>query len=156
MAPRERLPFLDRSDPDSWKALNGLALKVSQAAEAAGLERETLELMNIRISQVNGCAYCLDLHTRQAIDAGATVQRLAQLPAWRESALFDEVERAVLAIAEATTSLSDPEGRTSVLSGARSTLGDEAFTATEWAAVAMNAFNRISILSQHPVKPRPA
>lgn len=112
MAPRERLPFLDRSDPDSWKALNGLALKVSQAAEAAGLERETLELMNIRISQVNGCAYCLDLHTRQAIDAGATVQRLAQLPAWRESALFDEVERAVLAIAEATTSLSDPEGRT--------------------------------------------
>ena len=155
MTSSDRLPFLDRSDPDVWKALNGLALKVGAAAEAAGLERQTLELMNVRISQINGCSFCLDMHTRMALDAGATAQRLAQLPAWRDSNLFDVVECAVLSIAEVTTILPDPDERKAALSAARDTLGDEAFTSVEWAALTMNAFNRVSILSEHPVTPRP-
>lgn len=134
-----------------WKALNALALKVSAAAEAAGLERQTIELMNVRISQINRCSFCLDMHTRMAQDAGATAQRLAQLPAWRESSIFDVVERAVLSIAEVTTSLPGPDERRAALAAARDTLGDETFTAVEWAAVTMNAFNRVSILSGHPV-----
>lgn len=154
MSTRERLPYLDKAVPEAWKALNALALKVSAAAESAGLERETLELMNVRISQINGCSFCLDRHTRLATEAGTTLQRLAQLPAWRESALFDTVECAVLDVAEATTLLPDPEKRRAALTSARDTLGDEAFTAVEWAAVAMNAFNRVSILSEHPVKVR--
>lgn len=150
------MPFLDRSDPDVWKALNGLALKVTAATEAAGLERQTIELMNVRISQINGCPFCLDLHTRMAVEAGATAQRLAQLPAWSESTLFDVVECAVLHIAEVATRLPDPDERRAALASAHDTLGDEAFTAVEWAAVTMNAFNRVSILSEHPVKPRPS
>lgn len=156
MSSRPRLPFLDRSDPDVWKALNGLALKVTAATEAAGLERQTIELMNVRVSQINGCSFCLDLHTRMAIEAGATAQRLAQLPAWSESTLFDVVECAVLHIAEVTTRLPDPDERRAALASAHDTLGDEAFTAVEWAAVTMNAFNRVSILSEHPVTPRPS
>lgn len=150
------MPFLDRSDPDVWKALNGLALKVTAATEAAGLERQTIELMNVRISQINGCPFCLDLHTRMAVEAGATAQRLAQLPAWSESTLFDVVECAVLHIAEVATRLPDPDERRAALASAHDTLGDETFTAVEWAAVTMNAFNRVSILSEHPVKPRPS
>lgn len=153
MSPSGRLPFLDRSDPAVWKALNGLALQVSAVAEAAGLDRQTLELMNVRISQINGCSFCLDMHTRMAIEAGATAQRLAQLPAWQESALFDVVECAVLEIAEVTTTLPHPDERREALRAAHDTLGDEAFTAVEWAAVTMNAYNRVSILSEHPVKP---
>lgn len=156
MSTRTRLPFLDRSDPDVWKALNALALKVSAAAEAAGLERQTIELLNVRISQINGCSFCLDLHTRMASEAGASAQRLAQLPAWSESPLFDVVECAVLHVGEVTTRLPDPEERRAALASAHDTLGDEAFTAVEWAAVTMNAFNRVSILSEHPVTPRPA
>lgn len=154
MSSRDRLPFLDRSDPDVWKALNGLALKVSAAAEAAGLERQTIELLNVRISQINGCSFCLDLHTRMAMEAGATTQRLAQLPAWSESTLFDVVECAVLDVAEVTTRLPDPQERRAALASAHATLGDEAFTAVEWAAVTMNAYNRVSILSEHPVTAR--
>lgn len=154
MADTDRLPYLDTSLPEAWKALNALALKVSAAAEAAGLERETVELMNVRISQLNGCSFCLDLHTRKATEAGATVQKLAQLPAWRDSTLFDPVECAVLDVAEATTTLPDPQVRGEALSAARSLLGDETFAAVEWAAVTMNAFNRVSILSEHPVRPR--
>lgn len=150
----QRLPFLDRSDPEVWKALNALALKVSAAAETAGVDRQTIELMNVRISQINGCSFCLDLHTRQASDAGASAQRLAQLPAWSESALFDVVECAVLRIAEVVTRLPDPQERRAALADAHDTLGDEAFTAVEWAAVTMNAYNRVSILSEHPVRPR--
>lgn len=153
MSTRDRLPFLDKSDPEVWKALNGLALKVAAAAEAAGLERATLELMNIRISQINGCSFCLDMHTRMAKEEGATSQRLASLPAWRESPLFDVVECAVLEVAEVTTTLPDVEGRRAALRSAHDTLGNEAFTAVEWAAVTMNAYNRVSILSEHPVTP---
>lgn len=153
MADTARLPYLDRSLPQAWKALNALALQVSAAAEAAGLERETVELMNVRVSQLNGCAFCLDLHTRQATEAGVTVQKLAQLPAWRDSTLFDPVECAVLDVAE-TTILPDPQVRGEALGAARSLLGDETFAAVEWAAVTMNAFNRVSILSEHPVRVR--
>lgn len=147
MPPHDRPPFLDRSDPDVWKALNGLA-------ETVGLERQTIELMNVRISQINGCAFCLDMHTRMASEAGATPQRLAQLPVWSGSPLFDVVECAVLHVAEVATRLPDPEERSAALTAARDTLGDEAFTAVEWAAITMNAFNRVSILSEHPVRPR--
>lgn len=150
----DRPPFLDRSHPENWKALNGLARKVSQATEAAGLDRELIELMNIRISQLNGCSYCLDMHTRLALEAGATIQRIAQLPAWEESTLFDDVDCAVLAIADASTLLPGVEERSAYLAIARHTLGDETFAAVEWAAVTMNAFNRISILSAHPVRAR--
>lgn len=155
MSTTPRLPYLDKTVPEAWKALNALALKVAAAAEAAGLERETIELMNVRISQLNGCSYCLDMHTRLAIEAGATVQRIAQLPAWRESAVFDRVECAVLDVAEVTTTLPDPQARGEALAAARQLLGDETFAAVEWAAVTMNAFNRVSILSEHPVRLRP-
>lgn len=154
MAPGPRPPFLDRSDPEVWKALNGLALKVSRAAEDAGLERETIELMNVRISQLNGCSFCIDLHVRQAVEAGATHQRLAQLSSWRETGLFDEVECAVLSIADVVTLLPDTDERRERLAAARDLLGDEPFTAVEWAAITMNAYNRVSILSEHPVRPR--
>lgn len=154
MPTSQPLPYLDKTVPEAWKALNALALKVTAAAEAAGLERETLELMNVRISQINGCSFCIDLHMRKALEAGASTQRLALLPAWRETTLFDSVECAVLDIAEVTTTLPDPQQRGDALVAARHLLGDEAFAAVEWAAVAMNAFNRVSILSEHPVRPR--
>ena len=54
--------FLDKSDTASWKALNGLSLKVKEATEAAGLGTRLIELLNVRISQINGCSFCLDMH----------------------------------------------------------------------------------------------
>jgi AhpD family alkylhydroperoxidase len=146
--------FLDKSDPASWRALNGLALKVADAGQQAGLPRSVLELVNVRISQLNGCAFCLDLHVRLARESGVSEQRLAVLPAWRETAVFTPIERAALTVGEAATELPGHERLQAEMSAARAVLTEAQYSALQWAAVAMNAFNRISILSRHPVRPR--
>lgn len=146
--------FLDKSDPASRRALNGLALKVGEDAESAGLPKSVMELVSVRISQLNGCAFCLDLHVPRAREAGVSDQQLALLPAWRESAVFTETERAALTIGEATTELGDPDNLAANMSAARAALTDAQYSAIQWAAITMNAFNRVSILSRHPVRPR--
>ncbi|MFI7480854.1 carboxymuconolactone decarboxylase family protein [Kocuria sp. M1R5S2] len=148
--------FLDKSDPGSWRALNKLSRRVASAAQEAGISRAVVELLNVRVSQLNGCAYCLELHTRYAVDAGVGPQKLSVLPVWRETALFSELERAALAIGEATTSLPEETTRVRELTDAREHLDDAQYSALQWAAVTINAFNRISILSRHPIRPRRA
>jgi AhpD family alkylhydroperoxidase len=148
--------YLDKADPGSWRALNGLARKVAAAAEDAGLSRALVELLSIRVSQLNGCAYCLDLHTGYAVEAGVSAQKLAVLPAWRETELFDDLERAALAIGEAAALLPDEETRLAELAVARGELTDEQYSALQWTAVAINAFNRVSVLSRHRVRPSAA
>ncbi|THJ66742.1 carboxymuconolactone decarboxylase family protein [Arthrobacter echini] len=148
--------FLDKSDPASWRALNGLALKVAESAQQAGLPRSVIELVNVRISQLNGCAFCLDMHVRLAKQAGISDQQLAVLPTWRETAVFSPTEYAALAIGEAATELPDREHLRAELAAAKEALTDEQFSALQWVAVTMNAFNRVSILSGHPVRRRSA
>ena len=145
--------YLDKSDPTSWKALNALTLAVRKATDDAGLPRAVVELASVRISQINGCAYCLDLHGRLAVEAGVPERKLHVLPAWREAGLFTVLERAALDIAEAVTLLPDDEERLATLAKARAELGDARFSAMSWAAVTMNAFNRVSIVSRHKVLP---
>jgi AhpD family alkylhydroperoxidase len=144
--------YLDKQHPALWKAISGLGLKVQEAAEEAGIGPGLLELLNVRISQLNGCAYCLDLHVRKAVEAGESAQRLAVLPAWRDTALFTGRERAALALVESITELPDQESREHAEAAARECLTAEEFSAVSWVAVTMNAFNRVSITSHHPVK----
>jgi AhpD family alkylhydroperoxidase len=144
--------YLDKQHPALWKAANGLGLKVQEAAEEAGIGRGLLELLNVRISQINGCAYCLDLHVRRAAEAGESPQRLAVLPAWRDTALFTDKERAALALVESITKLPDQQMREHTEATARKCLTAEEFSAISWVAVTMNAFNRVSITSHHPVR----
>lgn len=149
-------PYLDKAEPEAWKAAQALHVVVAAAATDRGLSPAETELMKVRASQVNGCAFCLDMHSRESREAGIPQQKLDLLPAWRESTLYTERERAVLAVAEAATALPLEENLIADLEGARAELGDEAFAAAEWVAVLINTFNRISILSEHPVRPRNA
>jgi AhpD family alkylhydroperoxidase len=144
--------YLDKADPASWKALNALAAAVREAAAAAGVGRDVVELANVRISQLNGCAYCLDLHIRLAEEAGVAPVKLRVLTAWRETSIFTEAEEAALTIAEAVTLLPDEDERVASLESARFVLGDEAYAALCWAASTMNTFNRVSIVSRHRVR----
>jgi AhpD family alkylhydroperoxidase len=144
--------FLDKQHPAVWRALNGLGLKVREAAEAAGIDRRTIELLYVRTSQINGCAYCLDMHVGDAVKAGETPQRLAVLPAWRDTALFTAKERAALALTESTTELPDHRTRAHAEAYAREHLNAEEFSAVSWLAITINAFNRVSIISHHPVR----
>ncbi|MCB5273084.1 hypothetical protein BJG92_00596 [Arthrobacter sp. SO5] len=150
-----RSVFLDKEHPAAWRALNGLGLKAKEAAEDAGLDRTLIELLNVRISQINGCAFCLDLHVGDALTNGESAQRLAVLPAWRDADLFTEKERAALTLAEAVTNISDAHAREREGTLARKHLTAAEFSAVSWLAITMNAFNRVSIVSRHPVrKPR--
>lgn len=146
--------YLDKSDPDSWKALNGLSRQVATSLEAAGLPRSVAELINVRVSQLTGCAFCLDMHVKLARRDGITERQLSVLTAWAETELFDDVECAALTIAEIATELPDPITRGSRLEAAREALTDEQYSAIQWAAVTIGAFNRISILSGYPVRER--
>ncbi|AXJ08788.1 carboxymuconolactone decarboxylase family protein [Arthrobacter sp. PM3] len=151
--PEHRRVFLDKEHPAAWRALNGLGLKAKEAAAEAGLDGKLIELLNVRISQINGCAFCLDLHVGDALKNGESPQRLAVLPAWRDTPLFSEKERAALTLAEAITSISDAHARDHEGAQARKHLTAEEFSAVSWLAITMNAFNRVSIVSQHPVRP---
>lgn len=147
--------YLDKADPQTWKSFGTWSARVSEATREAGVHPAVLELMCVRISQLNACSYCLDVHVRKAVAAGITDQQLAVLPAWREAGeLFDDVERAALTIGEAATELPDPAVRVAELARARESLTDAQYSALQWAAIRMNVSNRVSILSQHPVRPR--
>ncbi|MEV6164405.1 carboxymuconolactone decarboxylase family protein [Streptomyces sp. NPDC052052] len=148
--------FIDKQSPKAYRALTATAEAVRGVAAEAGLDRTLVELINIRVSQLNACAFCLDLHTRQALRAGETTQRLGVLPAWRDTALFTDRERAALALAEATTHPEDAGAQETAYAAARAALSDEEVSAVIWVAITMNAFNRVSIMSKHPVRPAAA
>ncbi|WP_433122458.1 carboxymuconolactone decarboxylase family protein [Arthrobacter koreensis] len=146
--------FIDKQHRPVYQAMAATAASIRSAAEEAGLGRIVMELVNVRVSQLNGCAFCLDLHTRQSLEAGESEQRLAVLPAWRDTALFDETERAALGLAEAVTQLPGGEDREGIFAKYRAQLTPEQFSVLSWAAIAINAFNRVSIISGHPVRKR--
>ena len=152
MTPTTKHIFLDKQHPVLWRALNGLGLKLKEAAQEAGIDTRTMELLNVRISQLNGCAYCLDLHVKEAVEAGEKHQRLAVLPAWRDTSLFTEKERAALALVETITELPGHNVQEHEEGFARKHLTEEEFSVVSWLAITMNAFNRISITSHHPVR----
>ncbi|MFE4972896.1 carboxymuconolactone decarboxylase family protein [Kitasatospora sp. NPDC056651] len=124
-----------------------------EVAAEAGLDRRLVELVNLRVSQINGCAYCLHVHTRAAIREGETTQRLGVLPAWRDTEVFSDRERAALGLAEATTAPADAALQEAAYGVAREVFDEAEISAVVWVAIAINAFNRVSILSKHPVRP---
>jgi AhpD family alkylhydroperoxidase len=148
-----RTIFLDKAFPDAYKALLAVSKAAEQAALSVGLQPLLIELVKLRASQLNGCAYCLRLHTRDALAKGETTDRLALLSAWREADYFTEAECAAFAITEEITLIAD------VTSGRRAAdvdhpeLTDEQVAAVRWIGISINAFNRLSITSHHPVDP---
>ncbi len=85
--------YLDKQLPGLYQALSGYAEQVTAEADRTGIPRRTLELVNYRASQINGCAFCLDLHHRRAVGYGGTEQRPALVSVYREVALFSEAEQ---------------------------------------------------------------
>jgi AhpD family alkylhydroperoxidase len=144
--------FIDKQSPKAYHALVQTSEAVRATAADAGLDRAVVELINLRVSQINGCAYCLNVHTRASLRAGETAQRLGVLAAWRDTELFTPAERAALALAEATTEPTDAAAQETACTGARDVLTDDQISAVIWVAITINAFNRVSIMSKHPVR----
>ncbi|WP_299538007.1 carboxymuconolactone decarboxylase family protein [uncultured Streptomyces sp.] len=147
--------YVDKRSPEAFRAMTATAEAVRGVAASAGLDRVLVELVNLRVSQINGCAYCLDVHTRAALREGETTRRLGVLAAWRDTELFTGRERAALALAEATTTPADAVLQEGAYADARAVLTDEEISAVVWVAITINAFNRVSIMSKHPVRGLP-
>jgi AhpD family alkylhydroperoxidase len=145
--------FIDKECPAVYAAFVETSKAVRTMAIEAGLDRLMVELVNLRVSQINGCAYCLDVHAVAALRAGETLQRLAVLPAWQETDLFSPREQAALALAESVTELPTTLDQDAAYAFALARLRRDEVAAIVWIAITMNGFNRISILSRHPVRP---
>lgn len=118
---------------------------VEQYVRECGLERRLLELVKLRASQINGCAYCVDMHTKDARAHGETEQRLYAVVVWREAPFFTERERAALAWTEAVTLVSRGQVRNSVFEIARKQFSDKELVDLTMAVIAINGWNRLAI-----------
>jgi AhpD family alkylhydroperoxidase len=139
---------LKKITPDVSAAMGSLHAAAVSAAQDAKLEPELLELVRIRASQINGCAFCLDMHTRDARGQGETEQRLHTLAAWRETPFFTERERAALALTEAVTLVHDGRVPDAVYAEAAEVFDENQIAALVWAATVINAYNRIAIATR--------
>jgi AhpD family alkylhydroperoxidase len=133
-------------------------LEFSQGLLQSGLEESLMELVKIRASQINGCAFCLDMHTAAARKRGETEQRLYLLDAWRDSPLYSERERAALAWTEALTLLPETRAPDDVYGALKAQFSEEEQVTLTLLIVAINGWNRIQVgfRAVHPLEERRA
>ncbi|HEV7684874.1 MAG TPA: carboxymuconolactone decarboxylase family protein [Pyrinomonadaceae bacterium] len=136
-------PRIDYSKvaPGALRAMFGLETYV----RSSGLEESLLDLVRMRASQINGCAYCLDMHSKDARAAGETEQRLYVLNAWREAPFYTERERAALAWTEALTLVAEDHVPDEVFNEVRPHFSDEELAGLSLAIVSINGWNRLNI-----------
>lgn len=143
--PRITRPY--RHVPDGYRAL--LALESSTRDDTV-LPRALQELVRLRASQVNGCGFCVDMHSHDALDAGERVERLLSVAAWREAPWFSRAERAALALTEELTRLADrPDAVPDpVWDEAAAVFDEKALTQLVVSVATINAWNRISVATR--------
>jgi AhpD family alkylhydroperoxidase len=141
---------LKQVTPQVSTAMAGLHTAAVAAAREAGLEPELLELIRIRASQINGCAFCLDMHAKDARAAGETEQRIYSLNAWQETPFYTVRERAALALTEAVTLVHDGRVPDDVYQAAAKVFNEPELAALIWAGIIINAYNRVAISTRMP------
>ena len=144
MAPRIDV---SKVSPDAYRAIMGLELFVRHS----GLEPSLLELVKLRASYMNGCAYCVDMHTKDALAAGETAQRLLAVPVWRETPFFTPRERAALAWTEAVTDLSRTGVPDEAYEEVRLHFDEAEVVSLTMAIITINGWNRLAITFRAPV-----
>ena len=130
--------------PDAYKAMSGLEGYLKKS----GLDHKLLHMVKLRASQMNGCAYCIDMHWKDARALGETEQRLYGLDAWQESPYYTDRERAALAWTEAVTNLHDGHVSDAVYDQVRSHFSEKELADLTWLIAAINAWNRVAIATR--------
>ena len=147
---KQRLRFFAKA-PELMKAVSALSQKV----DTCGLEKSLLHLIKLRASQINGCSFCVEMHSREARRDGETEQRLYLVAAWKESPLFSERERAAFAWTEAVTRIADGGVSDELYEKTLKHFSEEELTKLTVAVGMINTWNRISV-SFHALHPMPA
>ena len=142
-----RLDF-DAQVPGFSRAVTHLDRAATKELDAAGIDPLLRELVRVRASQLNGCAYCIDMHTKDARAAGETEQRLYALPAWRETPFFTSRERAALALAEDVTLMAGEHVPAAAYAAAAAQLAPGEIAALLALIITINAWNAIGVATR--------
>lgn len=142
---------LGKALPAIYKTVATTDELATQAALDAGWSAGFAHLVKMRASQINGCAFCLRMHARDALAAGESADRLAVLPAWRETRYFSAKEQAGLALTEAITQIADGQLPDEVYAAAAAQLNPAEIASIEWLAIVINMWNRVAISCRYPV-----
>ena len=140
MAHTKRINYQEKA-PKALKAM----LELEKYVAGSGLERSLYELIKLRASQINGCAYCIDMHSKDLRKAGETEQRIYSLVAWKETPFYTERERAALAWTEALTLISDNEVSDELYTSVREHFDEGELVSLTMGIIAINGWNRLAI-----------
>ncbi|RKG39718.1 carboxymuconolactone decarboxylase family protein [Acinetobacter rongchengensis] len=144
---------LGKTAPELYKTVLELENLSMQKVQDAELDVGFSHLLKLRASQINQCAFCVRMHTQDAIKTGESMERIALISAWRESGYFSEKERAALVLIEEITLIANQHFPNSAYQDAAKVLSEAEITAIEWIAIVINTWNRIAISSQYTVTP---
>jgi AhpD family alkylhydroperoxidase len=134
---------IDKAEPEGYKAILGL----EKFIEGTSLTKTHKDLIKIRASQINGCAFCIDMHTKDARKAGETEQRIFMLNAWRDAPFYSEEEQAILALTEEVTLISNHVSDATYEQAAK-VLDEKYLAQVILAIITINAWNRIGIATK--------
>jgi uncharacterized peroxidase-related enzyme len=137
--------------PEAYRALSS----VNGTLEQSSLGKQLIELIHLRVSQINGCAFCVDMHARELLRHDEQLQRLNSLVTWRETDFFSERERAALDWAEAITRVSQQHPSDELLEALKQHFSDKEIVELGFAVATINAWNRLAIGFHAPVKKAP-
>ena len=138
---------IEKTQPEVWKAMYAMSLAVSRSS----LTPVQKELIKIRSSQINSCAFCIDMHTKEALKIGETQQRIFLLSAWRETDIFSAEEKALIALTEEVTLISEHGVSETVYNQALQYFSAQAVGEIITSAVMINAWNRIAVSTHMPL-----
>ncbi|WP_151810458.1 carboxymuconolactone decarboxylase family protein [Acinetobacter bereziniae] len=144
---------LGKTAPELYKTVIELENLSMQKVQQAGLDIGFSHLLKLRASQINQCAFCVRMHTQDAVKAGETTDRISLISAWRESEYFNQKERAALILIEEITLLALHHFPDQAYEQAAQHLSSAEITAIEWIGIVINTWNRIAISSQYRVAP---
>jgi AhpD family alkylhydroperoxidase len=136
-----------KASPEGFKALGGVYVSIQKS----GLPKELVDTVYLRVSQINGCAYCIDMHTRDLLKSGMSVEKVVLVPVWRDARdVFTSRERAALAWAETVTRVAETGVPDADYEGAAAEFSDKELADLTYAIGLMNAFNRLGISFRTP------
>ena len=138
---------IDEIEPKGYQSMFALEKYLSNAQISTG----HIHLIKMRASQINGCTFCIDMHSKDAMEQGETAQRLFLLDAWKESDLFSEEEHIILQVTEEVTLIHERGLSTETYNKALSVFGENYLAQIIMAVVAINAWNRIAISTHKPI-----
>ncbi|MBU3846523.1 MAG: carboxymuconolactone decarboxylase family protein [Candidatus Acinetobacter avistercoris] len=143
---------LAQAAPELYKKVTELDQLAMQQINAVNIDEGFAHLLKLRASQINQCAFCIRMHTQDALKTGESFERISLLNAWRETEYFNDTERAALTLIEAITLISENQVPDAVYEDALPFLTDVQISAIEWLAIVINTWNRIAISSRYAVK----